>query len=78
MLVTHGVPDSYLITVSKVCTHVCCLLALVMKYIGYYAELPINLPGIIEDKIATGMKLDTCKQGEGKCRGKLVKGQGDG
>lgn len=36
-----------------------------MKYIGYYAELPINLPSDIEDKITAGIQTSSsCDQGE--------------
>ena len=35
----------------------------VLKYIGYYAELPINLSKEIEDNIVAGMQETSVSQG---------------
>ena len=37
---------------------------LVLKYIGYYAELPINLPKEIEERIVNGMLKTGVNQSE--------------
>ena len=38
--------------------------SLVLKYIGYYAELPINLPKDLEDRIVAEMQGANVGQGE--------------
>ena len=34
----------------------------VLKYVGYYAELPLNLPKEIETSIVAGMQEESCSQ----------------
>ena len=34
-----------------------------LKYIGYYAELPINLPKNMEERVIAGMREKSCDQG---------------
>jgi hypothetical protein len=36
---------------------------IVLKYIGYYAELPLGLPKTIEDKIIEDLQKLPCGQG---------------
>ena len=37
-----------------------------LKYIGYYAELPINLPKEVEERIVDGMLKTGVSQSESK------------
>ena len=36
----------------------------VLKYIGYYAEIPLCLPRSIEDRIVSNMQQNSVSQGE--------------
>ena len=53
--------------ISSLCVaavaNTCCFYA-VLKYVGYYAELPIHLPKEMEDRIVTGMHETSVSQSE--------------